>query len=143
LSGELDLLDITEKNNSKILDFKCSNDDFKLEWIIQLLLYYCLYSEKEKRFLADRFVVGTCPICGFEEATGDECENCGSALSPLQLINPKSKLTGDTPVIKETVSYYFPLKEYQAKLEAWLDSKTRQPNGQCRFPVAVLWCGAY
>ncbi|MBZ0201553.1 MAG: methionine--tRNA ligase [Ignavibacteria bacterium] len=107
--------------------------DFFLNLYNKKLLYKKtekqLYSEKEKRFLADRFVVGTCPICGFEEATGDECENCGSALSPLQLIDPKSKLTGDTPVIKETVSYYFPLKDYQAKLEKWLDSKTDwKPN---------------
>ena len=82
-----------------------------------------LYSEKEKRFLADRFVTGTCPICGFEEARGDECENCGSSLSPLELINPKSKITGDTPVVKETSNYYFPLSKFQAQLESWIDSK--------------------
>lgn len=88
-----------------------------------------LYSEKEKRFLADRFVIGTCPVCGFEGATGDECENCGSALTPLQLINPKSKITGDTPVIKETTNYYFPLSKYQEQLEKWIDSKTDwKPN---------------
>ena len=68
-----------------------------------------LFSEKENRFLADRFVIGTCPNCGFEEATGDECENCGTALTPLQLKNPRSKITGDTPIVKESTHFYFPL----------------------------------
>ena len=88
-----------------------------------------LYSEKEKRFLADRFVTGTCPICGFEEARGDECENCGSSLSPLELINPKSKLTGDTPVARETSNYYFPLSKFQNQLKEWIESKKNwKPN---------------
>jgi methionyl-tRNA synthetase len=82
-----------------------------------------LYSEKEKRFLADRFVIGTCPICGFEEARGDECENCGSALSPLELKNPRSTITGDTPVVKESTHFYFPLSKFQPQLKAWIDSK--------------------
>lgn len=82
-----------------------------------------LYSEKENRFLADRFVVGTCPVCGYEDARGDECENCGSALSPLELINPRSKITGDTPVVKESTHYYFPLSKYQGELEKWIESK--------------------
>jgi len=83
-----------------------------------------LYSEKDKRFLADRFVEGTCPICGYEEARGDQCENCGSNLSPLELINPKSKISGDTPIIKESVNYYFPLEKFQPELEKWIKSKT-------------------
>ena len=82
-----------------------------------------LFSEKENRFLADRFVTGTCPVCGYEEARGDECSNCGSNLSPLELINPRSKITGDIPVIKESTHYYFPLGDYQEKLEKWLDGK--------------------
>lgn len=82
-----------------------------------------LYSEKEKRFLADRFVIGTCPVCGYEEARGDECENCGSALSPLELINPRSKITGDTPVVKESTHYFFPLSKFQGELEKWIESK--------------------
>jgi methionyl-tRNA synthetase len=82
-----------------------------------------LYSNKEKRFLADRFITGTCPVCGYEEARGDECENCGSNLSPLELINPKSKITGDTPVEKETTHYYFPFGNYQEKLSSWILSK--------------------
>ena len=88
-----------------------------------------LYSEKEKRFLADRFITGTCPVCGYEEARGDECENCGSNLSPLELINPKSKITGDIPVEKETTLFYFPLGDYQDKLSTWIDTKTNwKPN---------------
>lgn len=82
-----------------------------------------LYSNKEKRFLADRYVTGTCPVCGYEEARGDECENCGSNLSPLELINPKSKITGDTPVVKESTHFYFPLSNYQEKLSKWIFSK--------------------
>ncbi|MBE2227531.1 MAG: methionine--tRNA ligase [Ignavibacteria bacterium] len=88
-----------------------------------------LYSEKEQRFLADRFVIGTCPVCGFEEARGDECENCGSALSPLELKNPRSTITGDTPVVKESTHFYFPLSKFQPKLEEWINSKTDwKPN---------------
>ena len=83
-----------------------------------------LYSEKDKRFLADRFVEGTCPICGYEEARGDQCESCGSNLSPLELKNPKSKISGDTPVIKESKNFYFPLEKFQPKLEKWLTTKT-------------------
>ncbi len=82
-----------------------------------------LYSEKEKRFLADRYVTGTCPNCGYENARGDECENCGSNLSPLELINPKSKITGDTPVVRESTHFHFPLDKFQEKLEEWLRSK--------------------
>ena len=82
-----------------------------------------LYSNKEKRFLADRFITGTCPVCGYENARGDECENCGSNLSPLELINPKSKITGDTPVVKESTHYYFPLADFQQKLEEWIATK--------------------
>ncbi|MCX7834160.1 MAG: methionine--tRNA ligase [Ignavibacteria bacterium] len=83
-----------------------------------------LYSEKDKKFLADRFVEGTCPICGYEEARGDQCESCGSNLSPLELINPKSKISGDTPVIKESINFYFPLEKFQKKLEDWISQKT-------------------
>lgn len=83
-----------------------------------------LYSEKDKKFLADRFVEGTCPICKYEEARGDQCENCGSNLSPLELINPKSKISGDTPIIKETVNFYFPLEKFQKELEIWINEKT-------------------
>jgi methionyl-tRNA synthetase len=82
-----------------------------------------LYSEKEKRFLADRFVTGTCPVCGNTEARGDECEVCGSNLSPLELIDPRSKITGDIPVVKDAVHLYFPLGRYQENISKWIFSK--------------------
>ena len=83
-----------------------------------------LYSEKDKRFLADRFVEGTCPICGYEEARGDQCEKCGSNLSPLELKNPKSKISGDTPIIKEAKNFYFPLEKFQPEIVKWINTKT-------------------
>jgi len=82
-----------------------------------------LFSVKENRFLADRYVEGTCPVCGYEEARGDQCENCGTNLSPLELINPKSKVTGDTPIVKDSTQLYFPLSKYQKQLEEWIGSK--------------------
>ena len=111
---------------------KTSQDFFKVLYDKGLLYQKTekqLYSEKEKRFLADRFVIGTCPVCGYEEARGDECENCGSALSPLELKNPRSKITGDTPVVKESTHYYFPLSKYQEQLDKWISGKTDwKPN---------------
>ncbi len=101
--------------------------DFFMELFNKGLLYQKtekqLYSEKEGRFLADRFVIGTCPICGYEEARGDECENCGSSLSPLELKDPRSTITGDTPAVKESTNFYFPLSKYQDKLKEWINSK--------------------
>ena len=82
-----------------------------------------LYSEKDRRFLADRFVEGICPICGYEEARGDQCEKCGSNLTPLELINPKSKISGDTPVIKESKNFFFPLESFQHRIEEWINGK--------------------
>lgn len=78
-----------------------------------------LYSETEKRFLPDRYVEGTCPICGYADARGDQCDNCGSLLDAVDLINPRSKTDGSTPVVRETEHYFFdlpafidPLREY-------------------------------
>ncbi|WKN31271.1 methionine--tRNA ligase [Porifericola rhodea] len=78
------------------------------------------YDEEYDQFLADRYIVGTCPICKFENAYGDQCENCGSSLNPTDLINPKSTLSGKTPIIKETKHWYLPLDKYQPWLEEWL-----------------------
>ncbi len=79
------------------------------------------YDEEVKMFLPDRYVEGTCPNCGYEEARSDECENCGALYEPSELRNPKSKISGKTPVLKETSHWYFPLGDYQEKLEAYVD----------------------
>jgi methionyl-tRNA synthetase len=79
-----------------------------------------LYDEKADMFLPDRYVEGTCPVCGNTDARGDQCENCGTFLDPLQLLNPRSKITGDTPVVRETTHLYFPLGAYQARLEKYV-----------------------
>lgn len=91
------------------------------------------YDEDAKMFLADRYIVGTCPVCRHPEANGDQCENCGTYLSPTELINPKSKLTGKTPVLRETLHWYFPLGRYQKALEAFIDEKER--SGEWRQNV--------
>jgi methionyl-tRNA synthetase len=78
------------------------------------------YDEKVKKFLPDRYVEGTCPKCGYLEARSDECEKCNSLYEPAELINPKSKITGETPILKETSHWYFPLGKYQDRLEAYI-----------------------
>ncbi|MBN1681830.1 MAG: methionine--tRNA ligase [Anaerolineae bacterium] len=84
-----------------------------------------LYSETEKRFLPDRYVEGTCPNCGFDQARGDQCDNCGALLDALELINPRSKTDGTTPVIRETEHYFLDLPAFIDRLSAYLgDDKT-------------------
>lgn len=79
------------------------------------------FDEKAKMFLPDRYVEGTCPRCGNEEARSDECEKCGSLYDPSELKNPKSKITGETPVLKETSHWFFPLGKYQERLVKYID----------------------
>ncbi|AOC94850.1 Methionine--tRNA ligase [Flavobacterium anhuiense] len=79
-----------------------------------------LYDAKANQFLADRFVVGTCPKCGNDGAYGDQCENCGSTLNATDLINPKSTITGETPVLKSTKHWFLPLDRYDAFLREWI-----------------------
>ena len=79
-----------------------------------------LYDAKADQFLADRFVMGTCPKCGNEEAYGDQCEKCGSTLNATDLINPKSTITGDIPVLKSTKHWFLPLDRYQDFLKEWI-----------------------
>ncbi|MDG1135573.1 MAG: methionine--tRNA ligase, partial [Bacteroidales bacterium] len=78
------------------------------------------YDEENKQFLADRYITGTCPHCGNENAYGDQCENCGTSLSPLELINPKSALSGNIPILKETKHWYLPLDSYEKWLTEWI-----------------------
>lgn len=82
-----------------------------------------LYSETAKRFLPDRYVEGTCPICGYESARGDQCDNCGNILDATQLINPKSKVDGSTPVVKEVEHFFFDLPAFTQRLVDWLGDK--------------------
>ncbi|WP_029034503.1 methionine--tRNA ligase [Salinimicrobium terrae] len=79
-----------------------------------------LYDEKAEQFLADRFVVGTCPKCGYEESYGDQCEKCGTSHNATDLINPKSAITGSKPVLKETRHWFLPLDQYESWLNEWI-----------------------
>jgi len=88
------------------------------------------YDPEAKTFLADRYIVGTCPKCGHEGAYGDQCEHCGSTLSPEELINPKSKLSGAEPIKKKTTHWYLPLQDYEQWLREWIleGHKEWRPN---------------
>lgn len=95
------------------------------------------FDEEAGQFLADRYIEGTCPKCGFEHAYGDQCEKCGSSLSPSDLINPRSKLSGRTPVLRETKHWFLDLARYQKFLKKWIleDHAEDWKNnvlGQCR-----------
>jgi methionyl-tRNA synthetase len=96
-----------------------------------------LYDSEANQFLADRFVVGTCPKCGYEEAYGDQCENCGSSLNATDLINPKSTISGAIPILKETKHWFLPLDRYDEFLKEWIlvnHKNDWKPNvyGQCK-----------
>ena len=94
------------------------------------------FDEEQDEFLADRYIKGTCPKCGHIDAYGDQCENCGSTLSPSELIEPKSMLSGSKPVLKKTKHWYLPLDEYEPWLRKWIlnDHKEWKTNvyGQCK-----------
>ena len=94
------------------------------------------YDEEAKQFLADRYITGECPHCHNEGAYGDQCEKCGRDLSPTELINPKSTISGSQPVLKETKNWYLPLNDYQEWLKQWIleGHKEWRPNvyGQCK-----------
>lgn len=94
------------------------------------------FDEEKQIFLADRYITGTCPVCGHPNAYGDQCENCGSSLSPEQLINPRSTLSDAVPVKKKTKHWYFPLQDYENFLRQWIleDHKDWKNNvyGQCK-----------
>ena len=90
-----------------------------------------LYDAEANQFLADRFVVGTCPKCGFEESYGDQCENCGTSHNATDLINPKSAITGNVPTLKETKHWFLPLDKHEAFLREWIlegHKKDWKPN---------------
>jgi methionyl-tRNA synthetase len=87
------------------------------------------FDEKAQTFLADRYIIGTCPKCGNENAYGDQCERCGSTLSPTELINPRSALSGEKPIMKATKNWYLPLDQLQPALEKYVESHPEwKPN---------------
>ena len=86
------------------------------------------YDAKNQQFLADRYIVGTCPKCGHNEAYGDQCEKCGSALSPEELINPKSSISGEVPVLRETTHWYLPMQKHEDWLKEWINKGTFNNN---------------
>lgn len=107
----------------------------KGEFIEKTSLQY--YDEEQQHFLADRYITGTCPRCGNPKAYGDQCESCGTSLSPDELINPTSALSGNVPVKRETTHWYLPLDKYQEWLEKWIVEGHKddwKPNvyGQCK-----------
>lgn len=106
----------------------------KNEFVEQVSEQY--YDEKAETFLADRYITGECPHCHSEGAYGDQCEKCGTSLSPTDLINPKSTITGSAPIMKETKHWYLPLDKHEAWLKEWIleSHKEWRPNvyGQCK-----------
>ncbi len=105
---------------------KLYNDDAFIEEVTQQL-----YDAETNQFLADRFVLGTCPKCGFEESYGDQCENCGTSHNATDLINPKSAITGNVPTLKETKHWFLPLDRYEDFLREWIlkgHKKDWKPN---------------
>jgi len=111
---------------------KLYNDGKFIEEVTQQL-----YDEEAQQFLADRFVIGTCPKCGYEESYGDQCENCGTSHNATDLINPKSAITGNKPVLKETKHWFLPLDQYEDWLRDWIvkgHQKDWKTNvlGQCK-----------
>ena len=130
--------DIYSRTSSKMHSVTASDFFRKLydegKFIEQSSMQY--YDEEAKTFLADRYIVGTCPRCGNEGAYGDQCEKCGSTLSPDELLNPRSKVSGSVPVKRETKHWYLPLNEYETFLREWIleGHKEWKSNvyGQCK-----------
>lgn len=98
---------------------------------------YCA-NEKHRRFLADRFVEGECPICHGKNGRGDQCDDCGSLLNPKDLINPRCKLDGDTPVLRDTKHFYLKLDDLQPQIEEWL-SKTKSRWSSNAIAITDDW----
>ncbi len=130
--------DIYSRTSSPI-HAKTASDFFRTlydkgEFIEQTTQQY--YDEEAGQFLADRYIVGTCPHCGNERAYGDQCEQCGTSLNATDLINPHSAITGSTPVLRETKHWFLPLDKYEPFLRKWIleDHKEWKPNvyGQCK-----------
>jgi methionyl-tRNA synthetase len=98
-------------------------------------LYYC---ERDKMFLPDRFIVGTCPYCGYEKAYGDQCENCGRLLEPTLLINPRCAICGSPPVLRTTKHWFFDLPKLQGDLEKYIESNKQLPSNARNMSLQIL-----
>ena len=99
------------------------------------------YDEQAGRFLPDRYVEGTCPNCGYERARGDQCDNCGKLLDPIDLINPRSRFSGEAPVRRSTTHYYIDLPKVNAPLLEWMTDKTYWRSNVYRFTRNFLESG--
>ena len=130
--------DIYSRTTSDIHSHMASDFFKKLydkgEFIEKTSMQY--YDEEANQFLADRYITGTCPHCGNERAYGDQCEACGTSLNATDLINPKSAITGNSPVLRETKHWYLPLDKWEPFLRQWIleEHKEWKPNvyGQCK-----------
>ncbi len=96
------------------------------------------YCEHDKRFLADRYIEGTCPYCGAEGARGDQCDACGKLIDAIKLIDPKCKICGNTPVIRETTNWYLELPKFEKPLREWLKTKTYWKENVLNFILSWL-----
>ena len=95
-------------------------ENLKEKNLFSLIKSEQFFDVDESQFLADRYISGTCPVCGFDEAYGDQCEKCGSTLSPEELLNPKSTISNSTPILKETKHYYIKLDEFEEFIRNWI-----------------------
>ena len=123
---------------SKKIHHKTSSDffiDLYKKGIFKEITSSQYYDEKENQFLSDRYIMGVCPSCKNENAYGDQCESCGKTLSPMDLNNPKSTLSGNAPILKETKNWYLPMDKLQKNIEKYINSKNNWKSnvlGQCR-----------
>jgi len=121
--------DIYSRTSSEI-HHKTASEFFKTLYnkkVFEEIITDQYFDEKANQFLADRYIMGTCPKCGNPDAYGDQCEKCGSALSPNELINPRSTLSGEKPVLRKTKNWFLPLDKIQPKIEAYIES--HKPGG--------------
>ena len=116
------LFDNYSRTSSKVHHETSLNffDNLKEKNLFSLIKSEQFFDVDENQFLADRYISGTCPVCGFDEAYGDQCEKCGSTLSPEELINPKSTISNSSPILKETKHYYIKLDEFEEFIRNWI-----------------------
>jgi len=97
-----------------------------------------LYCPKCKRFLPDRFVEGECPYCGYENARGDQCENCGRLLDPVELKSPRCAICGSTPEVKKTTHWFFDLPKFEEDLRKYVEGNKQLPENARNFSLNLL-----